>query len=254
MADTLSTLARSERMSRIKGANTGPELRVRSLIHRLGYRFRLHRRDLPGRPDIVLPRHRTVVFVHGCFWHRHEAPTCKLARLYALYYKGSFRAYRQMAQRNTDTAQWPIYVGKAIPKGGRRGASLFSEVSGRYLLARLKDHADSIREATNLRIEDFSCRHLRVDDIWIPLGETLLISRFKPVWNLLLDGFGNHDPGAGRYEGLIPLWDVLHPGRPWANKLKARQKTSADLSKRVTTFLSENEPPPDPHISFGPAE
>jgi len=62
-------------MSRIRGKDTGPEKLVRSLLHRMGYRFRLHVKDLPGRPDIVLPRYRTVVFVHGCFWHRHRG--CK---------------------------------------------------------------------------------------------------------------------------------------------------------------------------------
>jgi DNA mismatch endonuclease (patch repair protein) len=60
-------------MAAIRGKDTLPELNVRRMLHGLGLRFRLHRRDLPGRPDIVLPRHRTVVFVHGCFWHRHEA-------------------------------------------------------------------------------------------------------------------------------------------------------------------------------------
>ncbi len=64
-------------MSRIKGAHTRPERLVRSLLHRMGYRFRLHRKDLPGRPDIILPRHKTVVLVHGCYWHRHAG--CRLA-------------------------------------------------------------------------------------------------------------------------------------------------------------------------------
>ncbi len=62
-------------MSRIRGRDTGPELRVRSITHRLGFRFSLRRTDLPGRPDIVLPRYRTVIFVHGCFWHRHKRCT-----------------------------------------------------------------------------------------------------------------------------------------------------------------------------------
>ena len=69
--------ARSALMSRVRGKDTKPEIKVRRLLHRLGYRFRLHRKDLPGSPDIVLPRLRTVVFVHGCFWHRH--PGCKMA-------------------------------------------------------------------------------------------------------------------------------------------------------------------------------
>ena len=63
---------RSRNMSAIKGKNTAPELSVRKMLHGMGLRFRLHRKDLPGRPDIVLPRHHTVVFVHGCFWHRHD--------------------------------------------------------------------------------------------------------------------------------------------------------------------------------------
>ena len=64
-------------MSRIRAKDTKPEIIVRSLLHRMGYRFRLHRNDLPGKPDIVLPKYRTVIFVHGCFWHRHSK--CRFA-------------------------------------------------------------------------------------------------------------------------------------------------------------------------------
>jgi DNA mismatch endonuclease (patch repair protein) len=63
---------RSRNMSAIRGRDTKPEMRVRSVLHSLGYRYRLHRKDLPGKPDIVLPKHHTVIFVHGCFWHCHE--------------------------------------------------------------------------------------------------------------------------------------------------------------------------------------
>lgn len=73
MADKLSKERRSWNMSRIKARDTAPELAVRSALHRLGYRFRLHRQDLPGRPDVVLPKHRIALLVHGCFWHRHLA-------------------------------------------------------------------------------------------------------------------------------------------------------------------------------------
>jgi DNA mismatch endonuclease (patch repair protein) len=69
--DKLTAERRSWNMSRIKGRNTRPEKRVRSLLHRLGFRFSLRRKDLPGRPDIVLPSRHVAVFVHGCFWHRH---------------------------------------------------------------------------------------------------------------------------------------------------------------------------------------
>ncbi|MFG1225674.1 very short patch repair endonuclease [Xanthobacter wiegelii] len=81
MNDTLTPAQRSERMSRIRGVNTRPEMIVRRLIHKMGFRFRLHRKDLPGCPDLVFPRLHKVVFVHGCFWHRHSDPACRLARL-----------------------------------------------------------------------------------------------------------------------------------------------------------------------------
>jgi DNA mismatch endonuclease, patch repair protein len=79
MVDRISTAARSALMSRVRGKNTKPELLVRSLLHRMGYRFRIHQKKLPGTPDIVLRRHSTAVFVHGCFWHGHAG--CSRARL-----------------------------------------------------------------------------------------------------------------------------------------------------------------------------
>jgi len=79
--DTLTTIERSERMSRIRGKDTRVELRVRRIVHALGYRYRLHDRDLPGNPDLVFKGRRKVIFVHGCFWHRHPDPECKLARM-----------------------------------------------------------------------------------------------------------------------------------------------------------------------------
>lgn len=72
MADIWSREKRSEVMSRILSKNTSPEKSVRSLLHKMGFRFRLHVKDLPGQPDIVLPKHKTIIFVHGCFWHLHE--------------------------------------------------------------------------------------------------------------------------------------------------------------------------------------
>ena len=79
--DNLSREDRSLCMSRIRSRNMKPELAVRSMVHRLGYRFRIHRRDLPGAPDLVLPRHRAVIFVNGCFWHWHASPDCPIAGL-----------------------------------------------------------------------------------------------------------------------------------------------------------------------------
>ena len=72
MTDIVDGKRRSAMMARIRGRDTAPELAVRRIAHRMGLRFRLHRKDLPGRPDLVFPKHRLAVFVHGCFWHRHE--------------------------------------------------------------------------------------------------------------------------------------------------------------------------------------
>jgi DNA mismatch endonuclease (patch repair protein) len=77
MVDTLTPAERSERMSRIRSSNTKPEVALRKALHRLGFRYRLRGRRLPGKPDIILPKHRTIIFIHGCFWHRHEG--CKIA-------------------------------------------------------------------------------------------------------------------------------------------------------------------------------
>lgn len=79
MADRLSPAQRSANMRRIKGRDTAPELLVRRLAHAMGYRYRLHRKDLPGKPDLVFGPRRKVIFVHGCFWHQHE--TCRAGRI-----------------------------------------------------------------------------------------------------------------------------------------------------------------------------
>jgi len=79
MVDTLDQPSRSRVMARVKGKNTGPELLVRKMVFAAGYRYRIHVKDLPGSPDLIFPGKRKVIFVHGCFWHRHDG--CKLARM-----------------------------------------------------------------------------------------------------------------------------------------------------------------------------
>ena len=93
-------------MRRVRSTNTTPERKVRSLLHRLGFRFRLHRKDLPGKPDIVLPKHSTVVFVHGCFWHRHTG--CSQASTPAThqdYWLSKFNRTIERDQRNQKDLQ-----------------------------------------------------------------------------------------------------------------------------------------------------
>lgn len=163
------------------------------------------------------------------------------AGIYVLYYAGANPAYALIAAANADGANWPIYIGKAIPSGGRKGASLTASARGSALYKRLIEHRESIRDAergsATLAVADFRARFLTVDDIWIPLGESLLISRFRPVWNIALDGFGNHDPGKGRYNGLRALWDHLHPGRSWAEKCAPRSETLPEVERRIAEYL-----------------
>jgi hypothetical protein len=101
----------------------------------------------------------------------------------------------------------------------------------------LREHAASIQQATNLSLSDFTCRYLVVDDIWIPLAESLLISMFIPLWNDYLDGFGNHDPGTAHYDQQRSAWDEIHPGRPWAARLRPNPRPQTDILQRIEEFL-----------------
>lgn len=101
MPDRFDKATRSRIMAAIRGANTAPELAVRKHLHALGLRFRIHRRDLPGRPDIVLPKYRTVVFVHGCFWHRHrDCPMAVLPATNRRFWRTKLEGNRRRDLRN----------------------------------------------------------------------------------------------------------------------------------------------------------
>lgn len=162
------------------------------------------------------------------------------AGVYVLYYTGDNPLYQKLAEGNRD-GQFlrPIYIGKAVPAGARKGGQGMEVDHGPALAKRLSEHAESIRAAENLELEDFYCRFLVVDDIWIPLAESLMIERFRPVWNSVLDGFGNHDPGRGRLSGRMPNWDCVHPGREWARRLMPATATREELEARVVAFIDD---------------
>jgi len=157
--------------------------------------------------------------------------------VYAIYYAGAFEPYSALAKVNHGGAHRPIYVGKAIPRGGRKGLTSDTSLDSQALYERLKEHAESIEATSDLGVADFKCRYLVVDDIWIGLGEALLIQKFNPLWNQVVEGFGNHDPGAGRRKGKRPLWDELHTGRAWAKKLKPAKHARDEILKQVSDYM-----------------
>jgi len=140
--------------------------------------------------------------------------------VYCIYYQGNFKPYLKIASSNPGI---PIYAGQATPTRARKGASFESALEDNSLYTRLCQHAKSISSAENLKLKDFSCRYLIVVPVWVGLAEQFLISHYQPIWNTLIDGFGNHDPGKGRKDMRRPRWDILHPGREWAKRLRVEE-------------------------------
>lgn len=104
----------------------------------------------------------------------------------------------------------PIYIGKAVNYGGRKG---LTTTDGKALFRRLRDHARSISAAKNLDIKDFKFKVLTMDQVWIAYCEGVFIRHFQPIWNTGYEGFGNKDPGVTRATQKLSLWDRTHPGR-----------------------------------------
>lgn len=163
------------------------------------------------------------------------------AGVYALFYVGGFEPYRAIVSLD---ATRPIYVGKAVPAGARKGLASGATAVGQPLFNRLSEHARSIADANNLDVADFRCRYLVVTPLWITMAERFLIENFQPVWNVCLEGFGIHDPGRGRHAGEIPWWDAMHPGRQWAARLRQTRTPAAALD-RLTAFLKRQEERPE---------
>jgi Eco29kI restriction endonuclease len=172
------------------------------------------------------------------------------AGIYAIYYRGGFEPYNPIAKRNRrKDPSAPIYVGKAVPPGARKGGFGLGADPGAALLKRLKEHAKSIGEVESLSTADFCCRYLVCDDIWIPLGEALLIERFQPPWNVLIEGFGIHTPGKGRRKQEKSKWDTLHPGRKLAKGLPNNALLKDKLIKLLSDFFAGKKVP-----TLSPAE
>ena len=141
--------------------------------------------------------------------------------VYALYYLGSFDYYSHIASQNQQDCRQPIYIGKAVPAGWRTARTAHTD-QDKALYQRLQEHARSIASVENLEVRDFCCRFMILNGVEMDLisaVESELIRTYTPLWNTVVDGFGNHDPGKGRYNQARSEWDVLHRGRSWADRL-----------------------------------
>ncbi|HMO16403.1 MAG TPA: Eco29kI family restriction endonuclease [Pirellulaceae bacterium] len=163
--------------------------------------------------------------------------------VYAIYYTGRSMPYGKYSELNRLAYDFPIYVGKAVPKGWRQSRQAdMSAQQSTELYSRLREHARSIAAAKNLSIDDFSCRFMIFEGASSDMIGTLEASIIKwkrPLWNSFLDGFGNHTPGKGRFEQARSEWDVIHPGRPWAEKCKGKTRARQTIMAGIEAFLAE---------------
>lgn len=161
--------------------------------------------------------------------------------VYGLYYFGDFPPYAPIAEKNRLDGSQPIYIGQAANPGRRTGI----EGNARSIWARLVQHAGSIRMVQNLNMEDFKCRFMFLENDehdLIGAVETGLIKAFRPLWNSrIVDGFGNHDPGKGRYNQQPSQWDTLHPGRLWVKNLVGESRDPVVVAADIKRFLEKSQ-------------
>lgn len=186
----------------------------------------------------------TIRFFNGTPVHKLPPPTrFSGTGVYALYYIGKNKYYSSLYELNRLAFAQPIYVGKAVPKGWRQSKTTVCLTYKAELFSRLKEHAQSVKSTKNLFIEDFYCRFMILEGgnaSLISTVEAALIREFKPVWNSCLDGFGNHTPGAGRFNQAKSDWDVLHPGRQWAEKCTGKHHSLEHIEEKVKKYLSND--------------
>lgn len=155
--------------------------------------------------------------------------------VYALYYNGDFPLYQKIYSENKDL---PIYVGKAVLPGWRQGRDTVKE-NDPALFRRLSEHSRSINAANNIELSHFTCRFVVLksqEADLISTVEAAMTRRYNPLWNSHIDGFGNHDPGKGRYEQAKSEWDVLHPGRVWAERLNGIPTDGNKIEEKIGVY------------------
>jgi Eco29kI restriction endonuclease len=187
-----------------------------------------------------------VRFFNGTPVHTLPPPETFLGTgVYALYYTGQNPLYRKYAELNRLAYNYPIYVGKAVPKGWRQARTSDSALNqSRELHNRLREHSRSITIGAGLSPEEFTCRFVILENEgsdMISTIEAALIKLNQPLWNVAVDGFGNHDPGRGRYEQAKSDWDIIHPGRPWAERCNGVCKDESVIFSNIERHFNSIE-------------
>jgi len=160
--------------------------------------------------------------------------------VYAIYCVARSGYYKGFHEINRTSFDVPIYVGKAVPKGWRQGRISNSDSMSYELHNRVREHGRSIELGESLEPSSFHCRFMILEDKesdLIGTVEAALIRKYQPIWNTLLDGFGNHDPGSGRYQQAKSDWDVCHPGRAWAEKCQGKPNSKTTLISSIAEFM-----------------
>lgn len=163
--------------------------------------------------------------------------------VYALYYTGKNKFYKNYAELNRLGYTHPIYVGKAVPKGWRQSRiSDNPDKQSLELFSRLREHGRNIVAGEGIEVDEFFCRFVIFEEggsDMISTIEAALIKLNRPLWNTVVDGFGNHTPGAGRFEQAKSDWDVIHPGRAWAEKCKGVAKDKQSILKYIEQHFKD---------------
>ncbi len=200
------------------------------------FRYELHVFELPKLKSVV---DEAVAFFEDTPVLALPTPVFVGCGVYALYYRGDFELYRPLAELNEQVCVRPIYVGKAVPPGRRTGRTTSSEKT--KLFSRLREHMRSIERGASLQTDDFRCRLMilqgALSDLIVPV-ESELIRKHKPLWNSIVDGFGNHDPGSGRYDQAPSEWDVLHPGRLWVGRLTGEPPSRKNILAKIQRYFA----------------
>lgn len=184
----------------------------------------------------------TIRFFNGTPVHKLPPPENFIGvGVYALYYIGNSPLYRYLYDINRINFIQPIYVGKAVPRGWRQARL---QQSNNELYTRLCEHQNSIIQAKNLSLSGFRCRFMILEDAaadMIGTVEASLIRQYLPIWNCCIDGFGNHDPGSGRYDQAKSDWDILHPGRLWANRLRGSHLPLSEIKAKAMAYYKKED-------------